>query len=433
MRRLVIASICLSAGVANAQSAEPAAPPAPAPAAPTDTTAPAPAPMPPPTEATPPVEAPKHDAKPRVDATYDNGLKLESDDGNYELKLQFRNQVRFESDRPTEDNSQFLNHFEITRSRFQAEGHVFGDATRFKAELGMGDGGSFSFLKDVYLEHRLAPAPVYLRAGQWKRPFNRQEMVSDFASQFNERSIENELAGGGRDIGVALHNDYEKTAEGIEWVFGVFNQFSGGRDRPTIPDVCTTSPTGAVTCVNGRPTTVPLDFGPTLVARAGWNSAKAKGYSEADLEGGPLRYSIAAAYKIDLANFAKHDQPSLADNLSHGLEADWNIKVNGFSFSGGVVMMKLKSADAQYGFVVQPGYMVVPKHVELAGRFALTTHAVGDRNRLEALGAFNYYVHGHRMKIATDFGILKLTGSDPMTMATDDPDIRVRIMGQLEI
>ena len=94
-------------------------------------------------------------------------------------------------------------------------------------------------------------------------------------------------------------------------------------------------------------------------------------------------------------------------------------------------MMKLKSADPEYGFVIQPGYMVVPKHAELAARFALTTE--GDRNRIEALGAFNYYVHGHRMKIATDFGILKLTGEDPVTMATDDPDIRVRVMGQLEI
>ncbi len=430
MRRLVIASICLLSGVATAQPAEqPAEPAAPLPA---ETTT-APAPMPPTEEAPPPVEAPKSDGKPRVEAFYDNGLKLESDDGKFELKLQFRNQVRFQSDRPTEDGSQFLNHFEVPRSRFQAEGHIFGDATRFKTELGMGDAGSFAFIKDVFIEHRVSPAPVFLRAGQWKRPFNRQEMVSDFASQFNERSIENELAGGGRDLGIAVHNDYEKTAEGIEWVFGLFNGFSGGRDRPTIPSVCTTSPTGTVTCVNGRPTTFPADFGPTVVARAGWNSAKAKGYSESDLEGGPLRYSIGAAYKIDLANFAKHGQPSLADNLSHGLEADWNIKVNGFSFSGGVVMMKLKAADPEYGVVVQPGYMVVPKHMELAARFSLTTDAPGDRNKIEALGAFNYFAHGHRMKIATDFGILQTLGEDPVTMATDKPDIRVRVMGQLEI
>jgi hypothetical protein len=424
MRRLVIASICLSSGVAAAQSAEPAAqPPATEPPAAEPATAePAPAAMP----------APAAAGKTRVEATYDNGLVLESDDGKYELKIQFRTQMRFESQRALEDGSQFLNKFYIPRSRMQVEGHVFGDADRYKVELGMGDSGSYSFVKDTFIEHRLSTAPVWLRFGQWKRPFFRQELVSDFASQFNERSIVDELASGGRDIGIALHNDYEKSAEGIEWVVGMFNGFSGGADRPSVPVACSTNAmTGNVTCVNGRPSTFPADFGPTLVARAGWNSAHAKGYSEADLDGGPLRYAIGAAYKIDLANFAKHGQPSLADNLSHGLELDWNIKASGFSFSGGVVMMKLKANDPEYGAYVQPGYMVVPKHIELAGRFALTTE--GDRNRIEAAGAFNYYVHGHRMKIATDFGIIQLTGEDPVTMATDDPDIRVRIMGQLEL
>jgi hypothetical protein len=94
-------------------------------------------------------------------------------------------------------------------------------------------------------------------------------------------------------------------------------------------------------------------------------------------------------------------------------------------------MMKLKSADPEYGFVVQPGLMVVPKHAEVAARFAMTTD--GDRKNVEALGAFSYFVHGHRMKLSTDAGILKKTGADPVTMATDKPDIRVRVTGQLEL
>lgn len=394
---------------------------------------------------------PPSEEKPTVTAVYDKGLKFESSDKKYELKLLFRNQMRFESYRATETGSQFLNKFYISRARFQAEGHVFGDADRYKLELGLGDastspsgaspsvGGSFSYIKDMFIEHRVAPAPVWLRFGQWKRPFFRQEMVSDFASEFNERSIANEFAGGGRDLGIAVHNDYEKTAEGIEWVFGMFNGFSGGSDRPTISSTCTTNAmTGTTTCVNGKPSTTPLDFGPTIVARAGWNSVRAKGYSEADLEGGPLRYSIAGAYKIDLGNFAKQGQASLADNLRHGLELDWNIKVNGLSLSGGAVMMKPKAKDpkgvaqdVQYGFVIQPGLMVVPKHAEVALRFALVTE--GSRNNIEALGAFNYFVHGHQLKIASDFGVLKQTGEDPITMQSDKPDIRVRVMGQLEL
>ena len=70
-------------------------------------------------------------------------------------------------------------------------------------------------------------------------------MVSDFSSEFNERSIADELAGGGRDLGISVNNDYEKSPEGIEWVVGMFNTMNGGADRPTIPVACATAATPA--------------------------------------------------------------------------------------------------------------------------------------------------------------------------------------------
>ena len=45
---------------------------------------------------------------------------------------------------------------------------------------------------------------------------------------------------------------------------------------------------------------------------------------------------------------------SVSDNLSHGIEADAMLKSNGFGLELGVYMMKLKTADAQYGVLVQP-------------------------------------------------------------------------------
>src|SRR5512134_44634 len=113
--------------------------PAPAEPAPTPPADPAePADTPPATpEATPPVEAappevkpeePKKDDKPAVTAKYDGGLKFSTDDEQYELKLSFRNQVRFESNRsldeetPTRHN-QFRSNIYIPRARFQVEGH----------------------------------------------------------------------------------------------------------------------------------------------------------------------------------------------------------------------------------------------------------------------------------------------------------------------
>jgi hypothetical protein len=92
-------------------------------------------------------------------------------------------------------------------------------------------------------------------------------------------------------------------------------------------------------------------------------------------------------------------------------------------------MMKLKSADAQLGVLVQPGYFVVPKQLQIAGRFAYAP--VAKRKQIEARAALNYYLQGHAWKLATDVGFVKLTGEDPMTMKTDKPDLQLRAMLQL--
>jgi hypothetical protein len=430
LRFLSIATtIVASAGLALAQPAPPA-PPADPPVPPSPT------PVDPPVIVEVPEIVPAHAGTPAVHASYEDGLVLESDDRTYAMKLQFRNQIRFESTRVLDDtmaggaSSQFQSHFYVPRTRLQAEGHVFGKANRYKLEIGLGESGSYSFVKDVFIDKRLAPR-TYLRVGQWKRPFNRAELVSDFASVFNERSIQNELAGGGRDLGAAIHNDYERSPEGFAYVVGIFNGFAGGADRPAIASTCTTDPmSGDVSCVNGRPANVPADFGPALVVRADLNSARMRGFSEGDLEGGPLRYSVGAAYKVDLANFAKRGKDSWGDNTSHGLELDTNIKVRGFSADAGVVFMKRKDADWERGLFVQPSLVVVPRKLLVAGRFAAVTE--GDRTQLEVRAALDYFFHGHTWKVASDVGFLKMT-EDPTTMATDKPDVQARIMMQLSI
>jgi hypothetical protein len=332
------------------------------------------------------------------------------------MRLALRNQFRFESTRPTEDGAETSSRFYVPRSRLQLEGHVFGADTRYKLELGLGDRGSFSFVKDVYLERALGGSPLRLRIGQWKRPFNRQEIVSDFASELNERANTAEFVGGGRDLGVALHNDYEKSPDGVEWAVGVFNRFSGGSDRPALETACT--PDGmAIDCTTPPPTNVPADFGPAVVGRVGWNMGGIKGYSEGDLEGGPLRLAIGASYKIDLADL------SAGDNLSHGVEVDAMLKAYGFGLEAGAYAMKIQTADMRLGALLQAGYFVVPKRAQVAARIAVAP-ATGNRNQVEMRAAFNWFWQGHAWKWSTDAGVLHETG-------TDRPDLQVRSMAQL--
>jgi hypothetical protein len=407
----------------------------PAPAAPVPTP-PAGEPAPPPaTEparpAEPPAAPPEQPAKAEGEALtvrYDKGIEFATEGGAFSAKLSLRNQLRFESTRPTEDGAEFENHVYIARSRFGIDGNAFGKDNRYKVELAFGDKGTFTFIKDLYVDKTVGPARV--RIGQWKRPFNRQEIVSDFSSQLNERANTADFVGGGRDLGVAVHNGYEQSPEGIEWAVGVFNGFSGGADRPRIATTCTADTTGAIACTTPAPTAVPGDWGPAVVARVGWNSKGIKGYSEADLEGGPLRYAVAVSYKIDLANFSQGKESSKVDNMSHGLEADAMIKIEGFSVELGAYMMKLKSADAKLGALVQAGMFVLPRRAEVAARFAIAS-TTGDRNEIEARGAFNWYWEGHRWKWASDLGMTVQTGTDPVTMEKDDPDLQLRSMAQM--
>ncbi len=416
--------VLTSSALVSAQPAPVDPPPAPEPE-------PAPTPRPPPLDdRVKPIVVVTPPAKPEpksIAASYSKGVLLKTADDTFELRLNLRSQMRFETTRPTEDDSQFASRFLIPRARLTVDGAVW--SVRYKLEAAFGDNGSFGFLKDLWIDKKL-DGPVWLRAGLWRRPFNRQEIVSDFASELNERANTATFVGGGRDLGVGFHNDFEKSPDGIEWAVGVFNGFSGGGDRPVISTACTENTmTSAISCTTPAPTNLPSDFGPAVVARVGWNTGGIKGYSEGDLEGGPARFAIGLNYKIDLANLAKGKEASLGDNVSHGLGADAMIKVTGFSLQLGAFVMKLKSADAKLGYLVQPGYFVVPKRAQVAARFAYAP--VGSREQIEARVAFSWLWEGHAWKWSTDVGFLKLTGTDPTTMASDKPDAQLRTMLQL--
>jgi hypothetical protein len=371
----------------------------------------------------PPVEEPPaKDAKPAIAMTYDKGVVFKTADDEFELKLALRSQMRFESTRSLGDGAQFASSFYLPRTRLQLEGHAFGEDHGYKVEIGLADKGSFSFVKEAYVDW--AMGSLVLRTGQYRRPFSRQELTSDFGSEFNERSIANEFAGGGRDLGVMIHNNFEKSPEGLEFAAGIFNGFSGGSDKPKTSIACVTDPvTMEVTCTGGTPSNFPADFAPALVARAAFNHGKIKGYSEIDLEGGPLRASVGLNYKVDLANFDKGAEDSVFANFSHGLGVDAIIKANGLDASIGAYLMKAKSADALFAGYAQGGYLLQPK-VHVGARFAFAQEDA-DVTAIEARAAFSYLLKGHQLKLATDIGILTDTADGT------DPDLQIRVMPQL--
>lgn len=404
MKPVCIASVLLFAAPALAQTGPEGMPPQPIPAPEIVETSPPPA------------------AKKGVpmSVVYDGGTIIRSDDETFELKIGARMQTRYEFSQVLDDNdaTEATQRFLVPRTRLNLDGYAFTKDIRFKVEAALADNGN-PRLRDFYLDVGFFGGKVIFRAGQFKRPFNRQEIVSDFATEMPEKALTNNFAAGSRDLGFGFHNGIEKSPDGLEWSIGLFNgQGDGAAPRTT----CTTMGTN-VTCTTTPPSNVPADWQPQLVGRIGFNMGGIKGYSEGDLEGGPLRLAVGASYKLmNIEDRANTD-------IGHALEGDLIIKVAGLSAQAAVFLQKIGDADAQFAGHGQLGYFITPKQFQVVGRFGMTPLALtaaGDQEyNMEIRGGLNWYFYGHSLKWSNDIGIVKATTDGA------DAELQARLQAQL--
>jgi hypothetical protein len=210
-------------------------------------------------------------------------------------------------------------YFTLQRTRLKMQGKAHSADLSWKFEL---DFGKDQFtLKDYYLDWNLGGA--VLRVGQWKKPFSRQRLTSSGKLEFVDRAATMKAFNADRDVGFGFHNNYTKSPK-FEWAIGFFN---------------------------GQGPNIKVDnMSPMVVARAGYNHNGIKGYSEADLEGGALRFGVAASVMSDF---------QLADSevdSSHSAEVDFSLKANGFA-STGAVFADLDENGAIGGHI-QAGYLL---------------------------------------------------------------------------
>ena len=411
--RTALCLLTLAVGPAAAAAQPPLPQPAPPAAEPSPDPAPATDPASEPTADEPAAE--EHD--PAVHVTYEDGLVARSADEEFEMNVNLRTQTRFEA--VFEDSiSDWQNHFVIPRLRFQLEGHAWGEDTTYKSEFDFSNRGNPA-LKDFYVDHAfyMPFQDVHVRAGQWKKPFARHELVSDFGSEFNERALANGLNDIGRDLGLAIHNGYDRSPDGLEWAVGVFNG-TGDADKSTSSLDCD-EPDDARTCTPSTPSNTPTDLDTLFVAHVGWNMGGIKGYSEADLEGGPLRLSVGLSYQADFNDFNKDLEGDLL--VEHGAVLDGLVKFEGIDVQAAIYARKRGSADPDFSYLGQAGYMIVPKTYQVAARYSWTPAGSSDDVQ-EALGAFTWFFKGHNFKWATDAGIIKASASD-----TTDIQVRCQI------
>jgi len=348
---------------------------------------------------------------------YDKGFFIRDEKGLFELVIGGRVQGRFaftstEAHETSADGSDVSDtsreksyQFSLPQARLKLSGHVFSPRVGYQVQADFGNKGQPALIS-AYGDFGLVQGILHLRAGQWERPFSRQQITSSGNFHLVDRAITDKAFGAGRDIGIALHNDYEKSPK-LEWALGLFN---GTGDKPWFEgDVTSTvNADGTVTSEASSKsafTNVPDKFKPALVARIGFNTGGIKGYSEADLEGGPLRFAMAASAQ---ANFDNDDSGAAAVRA----EIDYILKAHGFSLDGAFYVASVEEEDGKgfsdqeygaWGLHAQAGY-VIAKHVEPVVRYALVDLDGDDNNTQEVLGGIAAYFFKHNVKWIAEAG-----------------------------
>jgi len=150
---------------------------------------------------------------------WDNGLRFETEDGNFKLKIGGR--IMFDWTYVSEDDGLQADvgdqedGTEIRRGRFYISGDIY-DNISYKLQVDFA--GSGTDFKDAYISFKDFPLGT-LKVGNFKEPFSLNELTSSKYITFMERGLPNALVPG-RNVGFMLSGTAAN--ERMTWAAGVF-------------------------------------------------------------------------------------------------------------------------------------------------------------------------------------------------------------------
>lgn len=327
----------------------------------------------------------------------DNKTSLRSDHVALDLsnRVQFRFTDQFPDQREqlagTPSSGDSIGSFRIRRAKTKIEGWFWKPELTADFQVGWAaadsgfEGSTFSGLEDAALTWDVSKTGAFeVKVGQFKVPFGRQELTSSERMQFADRDILSGEFTHSRDVGVSVQGVAFKGA--LDYRAGVFN--GNGRNKPTND--------------NSR---YQYD---AMVTYSPWGDTK---LSEGDFESKdhPL-LSVGAEFEDNDQSYATN-----ANNLSWRTFGGLAVfKYRGLSVFTEVFSRKRtpQSQGAAFhsdGWHGQVGYMVIPRRLEVAFRYASwdPSDQIAGNDQSETGGALSYFVLGHDLKVQADFRALK--------------------------
>ena len=343
---------------------------------------------------------------PNLEMGYNKGFYFKTLDDKFSAKLRNRMQYKYQyTDRdigtdgsPEEDESTF----DFRRIRTKISGNAYGKNVKYKIEW---DSSTDDVdLRDAYVEFKHIPwANIW--AGQGK-VFSRQVLTSSASLQMIDRADtidEFRFQNDERKRGVAVHSD--KILDGkFDYSIGVYN-----------PQARTTDNNINTMLYLARTSYYP--FGPY------------ESYKESDLEYTET-FKAHIGGGIGFEQIGQNESDSDEDEVDQTqLLAEFGFKYRGLSLVGEYhnrkrkVLDPLETADLgtavsakeslhDQGFFVQGGYFIIPKKLEIAGRYELTDYdsqnpSFGTSGLLDNFCSYtaglNYFLHGRDHKIQINY------------------------------
>ncbi len=350
-------------------------------------------------------------------AAYDNGLRFQSEDGNY--RMRFRILGQFQLSVNDTDEELTSTNFDVRRLRFLWDGNAFRQWLLYSVVL---DASVDEILIDMYFtaayKNEIAP-----RVGQFKVPFYREFLTSSAGLQLVERSIVNREFSLDRDIGASILGGLTSGYH-ISYLAGVFN--GDGRNGTSVDSNLLYAGRiqlglggdGGRFNANGQfPAAADYAISPNFASKptfvAGAAIAAIPGLNcDRKSPGG------GACARIAELGFPQSDFTTFT--------ADMNFKTYWFSvegeYAGRWLAPDFGPSDTAYdqGFNLQSGVFLLPSTLEFAGRYSFIDFdasagvipvGAAVRDTIWAITpGLNYYIfHDNRLKIQVDYSFIRNT------------------------
>jgi phosphate-selective porin OprO and OprP len=349
------------------------------------------------------------------------GVKITSDDKAFSIGLGFRFQLLYtllNDDQKVKPEPVTDQSIQIRRARVQIGGNAFGEHNKYKLELAVSPtdvdydkATTTSPLLEAYAEFDYVK-DLTIRAGQYKVPYDRIRVISDFGRQLVDYSTATREFSLDRDLGVEVKSNDLFGAGLFRYHLGVFS----GKGRNSFY-----SPNLGLLYV-GRIEALPLGM--------------FEDYMESDLQRTRPRLSIGVGAARLVGGLKDKgttgDPPTDGGVVDPNKVTDFNMvtadaffKIYGFSAlaalyyrtgerftyvneATGVPLNPPDPSRDGIGFALQAGYLVPRTPFEIAARYMTVKgkdepghNGLKDTNEIG--GGLNYFFAQHHFKLQTDF------------------------------